>query len=99
MRITDEELAHLETLARLRIAPEEREAVRDDLARVLAHLGTLSAVDVAGLTPMLRPVHVEDGTRDDERTYGLTHDAVGGTAQAVQEGFLRVPRTGADEGG
>lgn len=99
MRITDEELAHLETLARLRIAPEEREAVRADLARVLAHLGALSAVDVSGVTPMLRPVHVEDATREDERRDGLTHDTAARTARAVFEEFLRVPRTGADDGG
>lgn len=97
MRISDEELAHLERLARLRIQPDERDAVRADLERVLAHLGTLSEVDVGGLEPMLRPVHVDDGTRQDQVRGGLSADAVSRTARAQQDGFLRVPRTGTED--
>lgn len=97
MRIGEDELLHLERLTRLRLTPEERATVRQDLERVLGHLSEIAAVDVTGLEPMLRPVHVEDGTRLDERRPGLPREEVLGLAQAQHEGFLRVPRTGGDD--
>lgn len=97
MRIGDDELLHLERLTRLRLTPEERASVRQDLERVLGHLGEIAAVDVTGLEPMLRPVHVEDGTRPDERRPGLAREEALRIAQAQHEGFLRVPRTGGDD--
>lgn len=96
MRIHDEDLLHLESLARLRLTPEERDTVRQDLERVLTHLGELAGIDVSGTEPMLRPVHVEDGTREDVRLPGLTQEEVLRRAQAQQDGFVRVPRTGGD---
>lgn len=96
MRISDADLLHLESLTRLRLDADERATVRKDLERVLSHLGELAAVDVTGLEPMLRPVHVEDGTREDRSRPGLSQDEVLRLGQARHEGFLKVPRTGGD---
>lgn len=97
MRIGDDELLHLERLTRLRLTPEERATVASDLERVLAHLGEIASVDVTGLEPMLRPVHVEDGTRGDVRRPGLPREDVSRLARAERDGFLLVPRTGGDD--
>lgn len=97
MTIDDAEVRRLERLARIRLSDEERETVRGDLERVLAHLGELAAVDVDGLEPMLRPVVVEDGTREDRVEPSLPREAVLAAARSHEDGFLRVPRTGADD--
>jgi aspartyl-tRNA(Asn)/glutamyl-tRNA(Gln) amidotransferase subunit C len=98
MEIGEEDLTHLARLARLRVPIEEREALRTDLEQVLGYLGELAAVDTAGLAPMLRPVHVEDGTRPDAAGPSLDGARVLELGRAHQDGFLRVPRTGGDGG-
>lgn len=97
MEIRDEDLTHLAHLARLHLPDDERERLRGDLARVLGHLGELAAIDVDGLEPMLRPVHVEDGTRVDATRPGLEQETVLALGRAHQDGFLRIPRTGGDD--
>lgn len=98
MRIGDDDLTHLARLARLHVPDDERARLRRDLERVLAHLGDLAAVDVDGCEPMLRPVHVDDGTREDRVEAGLDAATVLELGRAEQDGFLRVPRTAADDG-
>ena len=97
MRLDDDEIRRLERLARVRLSDEERATVRGDLERVLSHLGELAAVNVTGLAPMLRPVHVEDGTREDRIAASLPQETVLATGRARDGAFLRVPRTGGDE--
>lgn len=97
MEIRDEDLTHLARLARLRLPDDERERLRGDLERVLGHLGELAAVDTDGLEPMLRPVHVEDGTRSDATRPGLEQATVLALGRASEDGFLRIPRTGGDD--
>lgn len=96
--MNDAELAHLAHLARLHLDEEERETVRMDLERVLDYLGDLASIDVDGLEPMLRPVHVEDGTRPDGIMAGLDPDVGRGLAQEREADFIKVPRTAGDDG-
>lgn len=96
MNLGDADLVHLARLARLQLDEDEREHLRADLEEVLGHLGELSDVDVDGLEPMLRPVHVEDGTRVDAVRPGLDPERARNLARAREEAFLRVPRTGGD---
>jgi len=98
MNVDDDELTHLARLARLRLDETERARLRGDLERVLAHLGELTRIDVDGLEPMLRPVHVEDGTRADVVRPGLPAERARDQARARLDAFVRVPRTGGDEG-
>ncbi len=98
MKVDDHELTHLARLARLRLDDAERERLRGDLERVLAHLGELTRIDVDGLEPMLRPVHVEDGTRADVVHAGLAPERARDQARARLNEFVRVPRTGGDDG-
>jgi aspartyl-tRNA(Asn)/glutamyl-tRNA(Gln) amidotransferase subunit C len=98
MRLGDDELAHLARLARLRLDPEEAPGLQADVEAVLAHLGALADVDVDGLEPMLRPLQVEDGLRTDRVQTGLDPERARNLAQARQDGFIRVARTGGDDG-
>lgn len=98
MTLQDEELATLARLARLHLDEAERAPLLADLERVLAYLGELADLDVAGLEPMLRPVHVEDGTRADVARPGLEPERGRDLARARDGAFLRVPRTGGDDG-
>lgn len=95
--MNDADLAHLTRLARLHLRDDEVEQVRTDLERVLSYLGDLANIDVEGLEPMLRPIHIEDAAREDAIEQGLTQDQVLTLAQASQDDFVKVPRTAADD--
>lgn len=96
--LDDQELATLARLARLHLDEDERGPLLGDLERVLAYLGELSDIDVDGLEPMLRPVHVDDGTRADEVRTGFDAERTRSLARAREGDFLRIPRTGGDDG-
>jgi len=98
MRLGDDELAHLARLARLRLDPTEAPDLQADVEAVLEHLGALADVDVDGLEPMLRPVAVEGGLRVDRVEPGLDPERARDLAQARSDAFVRVPRTGGDDG-
>ena len=49
MEISDKLVREIETLARLRLAPDERDALRGDLSRVLDHFQSLAELDLEGL--------------------------------------------------
>ncbi len=95
--MNDVDLAHLTRLARVQLDGEEAQQVLRDLERVLDYLGDLASIDVEGLEPMLRPVHVEDAARADVIEPGLPHEHVLQLAQASQDAFVRVPRTAGDQ--
>ncbi|HEX7004769.1 MAG TPA: Asp-tRNA(Asn)/Glu-tRNA(Gln) amidotransferase subunit GatC [Trueperaceae bacterium] len=94
MKISDEELGHLEKLARIEVPPQERESLRDDLSRILEYFETLGELDTEGVEEMVRPVHLENVLREDEVTGSLPREVVLELAvETSEEGFLKVPRT------
>lgn len=98
MTLDAQELATLARLARLHLDDHEQAPLLDDLERVLGYLGELSDVDVDGLEPMLRPVHIDDGTRNDVIAEGLDPELVRDLARHRDGAFLKIPRTGGDDG-
>lgn len=93
MKISDEQLAHLENLARIELQPGERESLGDDLSKILEYFETLEELDTEGVEEMVRPVHLENVLRRDEVTESLPREVVMELAVETEEGFLKVPRT------
>lgn len=93
MKISDQELAHLEKLARIALDPGEREALRDDLSRVLDYFETLNELDTEGVEEMVRPVPLSNVLRDDEVHESLPQEVALGLAIETEDGFFKVPRT------
>lgn len=97
MPVSDADLDHMARLARITLADDERAALRDDLGAILAYFEQLSEVDTEGLEEMVRPVVPASATRPDSPAPSLPEERVHELANAVQDGFVRVPRT-VDEG-
>ena len=93
MKISDDQLAHLESLARIELEPAERDALRDDLSRILEYFETLSELDTEGVEEMVRPVPLENVLRRDEVRESLSREVVLDIAVETEDGFLKVPRT------
>ncbi|MBW2264343.1 MAG: Asp-tRNA(Asn)/Glu-tRNA(Gln) amidotransferase subunit GatC [Deltaproteobacteria bacterium] len=65
MRLSDRELTDLESLAALRLQPEERRALQDHLARILEYVDRLRSIDTEGIDPTFHPAEVPTPLRDD----------------------------------
>jgi aspartyl-tRNA(Asn)/glutamyl-tRNA(Gln) amidotransferase subunit C len=93
MPLSDADLDHVVDLARLDLLPEDREALRADLERLLGYVSLLHDVDVTGVEPMVRPTALADVLRDDVAAPASGPAVLEGLAPAWLEGRVAVPRT------
>jgi len=91
--LSDDQMDHLKTLARLELSAEETESLKGDLNRLLDYFELLSQLDTDGVQELARPVAVDSVFRDDVVQRGLEPDAVMALAVESEDGFFRVPRT------
>jgi aspartyl-tRNA(Asn)/glutamyl-tRNA(Gln) amidotransferase subunit C len=96
--ISDEELAHLEELARIALAPEERDSIRDDLSKILGYFDSLRELDTDDVDELVRPVALQNVLRDDEIRPSLPRETALGVSVAIEDGFFKVPRTVDEDG-
>lgn len=91
--LSDAEMTHLKTLARLELSDTETEALKGDLSRLLEYFGTLSELDTDGVTELARPVATSNVFREDVVQRGLEPEAALALAVDAENGFFKVPRT------
>jgi aspartyl-tRNA(Asn)/glutamyl-tRNA(Gln) amidotransferase subunit C len=91
--LSDVEMAHLKTLARLELSDAETEALQSDLNRLLEYFDTLSELDTDGVDELARPVETSNVFREDVVQPGLEPEAALALAVDRENGFFRVPRT------
>ncbi len=82
-------IAHL---ARIAVAEEEVEHLKNELNAMLAFVEQLSEVDVAGVEPMTSVTPMEMKKRKDVVTDGGIADAIVANAPATQDHFFLVPK-------
>ena len=91
--LTDAEMEHLKTLARMEVSPEETEALKDDLNQLLGYFELLSELDTEGVEELARPVALHNVFRDDAVVVGLEPQTAQNLAVENDGGFFKVPRT------
>ena len=101
-KINRDVVAHLEKLARIKLAPDEVEMITGQLDRIVAMVESLQKVDVTGVEPTQGMSHDRSAegehVRADEVTPGLERDVVLKQAPDATKEFFRVPRViGRDE--
>ncbi len=98
MSISDQDMKHLKTLARLELSPEESERLKDDLNSILSYFEQLQALDTEGVEELVRPVATENVFREDVVLPSLPQKTALALGVETEEGFFKVPRT-VDVGG
>ena len=93
MSITDADMAHLKTLARIDLSPAETERLKDDLNHILEAFETLRALPTDGVAELVRPVAPHNVFREDATHPCLPHETVMQLAVDTENGFFKVPRT------
>lgn len=91
-RITRAEVEHVARLARLALTTEEVDALTGELATILEHAASVSALDTEGVPPTAHPLPLVNVFRPDEPRPGIDRDEVLREAPASEDGRFRVPR-------
>lgn len=94
MHITDELLEKMARLSRLRIAPNERESMRDDFQRMVDFVDKLREVDTEGVEPL---TYMTDGVHvlaDDTPETPLPVSEVLKNAPDATDTSFKVPPMG-----
>lgn len=92
MEITEGLMRRLEELAGFELSPEEREALRADLARILAYFRKLGELDTEGVPPYEPLPGVRNVLREDEPRGSLSREEALGNAPRREDGYFLVPR-------
>jgi aspartyl-tRNA(Asn)/glutamyl-tRNA(Gln) amidotransferase subunit C len=82
-------IAHL---ARIALAEDEVEHLREELNAILAFVEQLSEIDVDGVEPMTSVIPMQMKKRADVVTDGRIADEILKNAPAVEEHFFAVPK-------
>ena len=90
--VSEEELAHIAHLARLALDPREVPRLREELARILALVDEMNAIDTADLSPMAHPVETTQRLRRDEVGEEDRRELLQQGAPEVEDGLYLVPR-------
>jgi aspartyl-tRNA(Asn)/glutamyl-tRNA(Gln) amidotransferase subunit C len=85
-------VAHIATLARIRLAETELEPLADELSHILDWVEQLNEVDTTGVPPMASAAAATLPMRDDAVTDGGSREAILGNAPRTARGFFTVPK-------
>ena len=85
-------VAHIATLARIRLSEEELEPLADELSHILTWADQLNEVDTSGVAPMASAAAASLPMRIDAVTDGGCREAILGNAPRASRGFFTVPK-------
>jgi aspartyl-tRNA(Asn)/glutamyl-tRNA(Gln) amidotransferase subunit C len=85
-------VAHIATLARIRLTEAELEPLADELSHILTWVEQLNEVDTSGVAPMASAAVTTLPTRNDEVTDGGCREDILGNAPRTARGFFVVPK-------
>ena len=92
MALDKETVARIATLARIKVSPEEREALAQDLSGILAWIEQLNEVSTGGVEPMASVAEMTLKMREDVVTDGGRREEILANAPQQAKGFFVVPK-------
>ena len=85
-------VAHIASLARIRLSEAELDPLADELSQILTWIEQLNEVDTSGVAPMASVAATGLPMRDDEVTEGGRPDEILANAPRTAHGFFAVPK-------
>ena len=85
-------VAHIASLARIRLAEAELAPLANELSHILDWVEQLNEVETAGVPPMASAAAARLPMRDDAVTDGGRREAILGNAPKAERGFFTVPK-------
>lgn len=90
--LTRDDVAHLASLARIELEPQELDRLVSDLDTVLSHVAQVQQAPTEGVEPMSHPMPLVNVTRPDEVRPSLTPEQALAAAPLAEEQRFSVPR-------
>ena len=90
MRITDDEVRHIATLARIGMTDDEVERMRDEMSQILESFDVLQQIDTDAVEPTGHSVDLDSVLRSDEVAESSPVADVLLNAPATEDDFVRV---------
>lgn len=90
--LSRDDVAHLASLARIDLEPDELDRLVGDLDVVLASVAQVQEAPIEGVEPMSHPMPLVNVTRPDEVRPSLTPDEALAGAPLAEEQRFSVPR-------
>ena len=91
--ISDEVIDYVGILAKLELSPEEKEAAKKDMGRLLDYIDKLNELDTSDVEPMSHVFPVHNVFREDVVTNGDDREQMLANAPEAKEWQYQVPRT------
>jgi aspartyl-tRNA(Asn)/glutamyl-tRNA(Gln) amidotransferase subunit C len=99
MSLTDADVQHVATLARLGLSPDEIGNLRNELSSILEHIAVLQQIDTSSISPTAQANNLMNVMRDDVVGASLSQEQALANAPQRREGFFEVRAVlGEDEG-
>ena len=92
MSLTKDQVQHIATLARLKLADAEFDDVVDKLSRIVDFVDQLQAAATDEVLPMAHPLNMVQRFRPDEITESNERDELQKNASSVDKGYYLVPK-------
>ena len=92
MSLDEDQVQHIATLARLKLADEEFGDVVEKLSRIVDFFDQLAAADTDEVVPMAHPLHETQRLRPDAVTEDDNRDEYQQNAPSVSDGLYLVPK-------
>jgi aspartyl-tRNA(Asn)/glutamyl-tRNA(Gln) amidotransferase subunit C len=90
--LTRDQVQHIATLARLKLAEQEFDDVVSKLSRIVVFVDQLQAAPTRDVLPMAHPTDQVQRLRADSVTEVDERDRLQANAAAVRDGFYLVPK-------
>lgn len=91
--ISDETIEYVGILAKLKLTPQEREAAKQDMGRMLDYIDKLNELDTSGIEPMSHVFPVNNVFREDIVTNTDDRENILKNAPEQKDGAFKVPKT------
>ena len=92
MEINDELLDHIANLSKLSFEGPEKEAIRQDLERMINFVDKLSELDTAGVEPLIFMSHEVNRLRNDMPENTVSHEEALRNAPKKDSDYFRIPK-------
>lgn len=92
MEINDALLDHLANLSKLSFEGAQKEAIRQDLERMIAFVDKLSELDTTGVEPLIFMSNEVNRLRDDNTEQSVSHEEALRNAPKKDSDYFRIPK-------
>ncbi len=92
MKITNEIIDHIAHLARLEFEGKDKDAIREDMERIITFMDKLQELDTENVEPLIFMTDEVNRLREDKAEVTVTHEEALKNAPKKDSDYFRIPK-------